>query len=73
MFGNMIELSDFWGSGFRCEDLILLCFCLEILNGNMLKSANEICLKCKYQVQQETITREKMWQLIKSAFFEKLI
>ena len=39
----------------------------------MLKPANEICLKCKYQLKQKTITREKMLQLIKSALFEKLI
>ena len=44
-----------------------------MLNGNMLKPTNEICLKCKYQLKQKTVTREKMLQLIKSAFFEKLI
>ena len=24
-----------WGSGFGCEDLILLCFCLQKLNDNI--------------------------------------
>ena len=54
MFGNMIGLSEFWGIGFGLEDLTLLCFCLEILNDNMLKPTNEICLKCKYQLKQKT-------------------
>ena len=49
MFGNMIGLSGFSGRGFRREDLILLCFGLQIANDNMLKPNNEICLKCKYQ------------------------
>ena len=42
MFGNVIGLSEFWGSGLRCEDLILLCFCLQMLNYKMLKPNNEI-------------------------------
>ena len=37
-------LLEFWGIGFRCEYLILLCFCLQILNDKMLKPNNEICL-----------------------------
>ena len=44
MFENMIVLSLFCGSGFRCEDL---CFCFRIGNDNMLKRNNEICLKCE--------------------------
>ena len=55
----MIGLSQFCGSGFGCEDLILLCFCLEMLNDKMLKPTYEIYLKCKYQLKQKTITREK--------------
>ena len=42
MFGNMIGLSEYCGSGTVCEDLILLCFCLQILYDTMLKSAYEI-------------------------------
>ena len=59
MFGNMIGLSEFRGSCFRFEDLILLCFCLQIGNNNMLKPNNEMCLKCKYQLKLKTIGREK--------------
>ena len=33
----MFGLSEFWGSGFKCGDLIVLCFCLQIGNNNMLK------------------------------------
>ena len=73
MFGNLIGLLEFWGSGFRCEDRILLCFCLQIGNDKMLKPNNEICLKSKYQLKQKTISREKILQLIKIAFFEKWI
>ena len=29
MFGNMIGLKEYWNSGFRCEELILSCFCLH--------------------------------------------
>ena len=68
MSGNMIGLSEFWG---QCEYLIFLCFCFQMLNDNMLKPLDEIYLKCKYQLKQKTITREKMLQLIKSTFFEK--
>ena len=28
---------EFQGRGFRCEDLILLCFCLQMLDYKMLK------------------------------------
>ena len=73
MFGNIIGLSKFWGGGFRCEDRILLCFCLQIGNDNMLKPSNEISLKHGYQRKLKTICREKMPQLIKSAFFQKWI
>ena len=73
MCGNTTGPSKFWGGGFGCEDLKLVCFCLHMLNNNMLKPTNEICLKCKYQLKQKTITREKILQLIKSAFFEKSI
>ena len=37
----------------------------------MLKPSYERYLKCKYQLKQKTITRKKMLQLIKNAFFEK--
>ena len=47
----MIGLSEFWGSGFGCEYLILLYFCLQMLNDNMLKPTYEICLECKYQLK----------------------
>ena len=60
MFGNMIRLSGFWASGFGCEDLILVCFCLQLLSDNMLKPTNEIRLKCQYQLKQKTMTREKV-------------
>ena len=59
IFGNMIRLSESWGSCFGCEDLILLCFCHQMLNTNMLKATSEICLKCKYQLKQKTITKKK--------------
>ena len=71
MFGNMIGLSEILGSGFRCEDLILVCFCLQMLHDKILKPNNEMCLKCEYQLKQKTIGREKILQLIKNAFFEK--
>ena len=69
----MIGLSEFWGNGFRSEDLILLCFCLQMLSSKMLKPNNETCLKCEYQLKEKTISREKILQLIKKAFFEKWI
>ena len=69
----MIGLSELWGSGFRCEDLILLCCFLRIGNDNMLKPNTEICLKCEYQLKLKTISREKMLQLTKSVFFENWI
>ena len=59
MLGNMIGLSEFWGSGFRCEELIILHLCLEIGNDNMLKPNNEISLKCEYQLKQKTISTKK--------------
>lgn len=73
MFGNMTGLSEFWGSDFRCEGLILSCFCLQIGNENMLKPNDEICLKYKCQHKLKTISKEKMLQLIKSTFYEKRI
>ena len=46
----MIGRSEFWDNGFRCEDLLLLQLCLQMLNDEMLKPYNEICLKCEYQL-----------------------
>ena len=69
----MFGLSEFRNSGFECKDLILSCFFLPTLNDNMLKPINEIGLKCKYQLKQKTIAREKMLQLIKNVFFEKSV
>ena len=72
MFEDMIGLSEFWGSGFRCEDLILSFFYLHIGNDNMLKPNNEICLKCKYhsnrkpEAEKNVATDKK-----ESSFFEK--
>ena len=43
----MIGLSEICGSRFRCEDLILLHFYLQVLNNKMLKPNNKICLKCE--------------------------
>ena len=51
MFRNIIGLSEFWGSGFRCEDLLLSCFCLQMLNNNMLKPNNEMF---KMQISTQT-------------------
>ena len=34
----------------------------------MSKLNNETCLKCKYQIKQITISREKMLQLRKMSF-----
>ena len=48
-------------------------FFLQMLNDKILKPASEIRLKCNYQLKQKTRTRAKMLQLMKSAFFEKLI
>ena len=45
MFRNMIGLSHFWCSGFENENLILLCFCLQMLSDEILKPNNEICFK----------------------------
>ena len=73
MFGNMIRHSKFCGSGFRCEDLILPYFCLQMGNDNMLKSNNKICLKYEYQLKQKNISRERTLQLIKNALFAKWI
>ena len=58
-------------SGFRCEDLTLLRFYLQMLNDKMLKPNNKTCLKCKYRLKHLTISKEKLQQLIESAFFEK--
>ena len=46
MFGKKIQLSEFQVTGPRCEDLIVLCFYLQMSNEKMLKT-NEACLKCK--------------------------
>ena len=60
MFGNMIALSEFWGSGFRYEDLNTLMLLPQIGNDNMLKPNNKICLKCEYQLKLKTISKAKM-------------
>ena len=64
MFGKIIELSEFQVNGFRCKELILLHFHLEMLNYKMLKPNNEACLKCKYQVKKITINRGEMGKSI---------
>ena len=69
----MIGLSEFRDSGCGCKDLILRCFYLQMLNYDMLKPTNEMCLECKYQLELKLIPREKMLQLIKSASFKKKI
>ena len=56
----MIGLSESWGSGFRYEDLLFVCFCLQTLHDKILKPNNEVCLKCKYQLKQKTISRENV-------------
>ena len=56
---------------FRCRDLILFHFNLQMLNDKMLKPNNETCLQYKDQLKQITISREKMLQVTKSIFFEK--
>ena len=56
---------------FRCRDLILFHFNLQMLNDKVLKPNNETCLQCKDQLKQITISREKMLQVTKSIFFEK--
>ena len=73
MFGKMIWLSEFRRSGFKCEDLIPLRFCLQKLNDRTLELSNKTCLKCKCQSKQITMRKEKMLQLIESAFFENWI
>ena len=74
MFGNMTGLTEFSGRGFIiCEDPILLHFCLQMLNDKMLKPNTEICLKCEYQTKKKLYVEKKMWQMIKSAFFEKWV
>ena len=55
MFGDMIGLSKPCGRNFRCEEPILLHFCLQIVNDKVLKTNNEICLKFEYQLKQKTI------------------
>ena len=49
----MIGLAEFWNSDFGYEDLIQLQLRIQMLNDNMLKPTNEICLKCKYQLKME--------------------
>ena len=67
MFGSITGLSEFRGSGFRCEDLILLCFCLQMLHDKILKVNNE------NHTKQKNTSSKKRLQPIKSAFFEKWI
>ena len=52
MFGKAIRPSEFRVSGFRCEDVILLRFHLQMLNDKMIKPNNKTCLKYKYQPKQ---------------------
>ena len=70
---KMIWFSEFWRSGFSCEDPMLSHFHLQMLNDRKLKLENEACLKCKYQLRKIAMRREKMLQLIKSPFFEKWV
>ena len=70
MFGNMIRHSEFWGSGFICEDLILPYFCLQMGNDNMLKSNDELCLKYEYQLKQKNIRRENVAAVKKMDFLK---
>ena len=64
----MIGLSEICGSRFRCEDLILLHFYLQVLNNKMLKPNNKICLKCestepeKYKQRKNVVTDKKCIQ-----------
>ena len=51
MFGSLIGLSEFWCGGFGCEDLILIHFCLQMLNDNKLKPNNEMF---KMQISTQT-------------------
>ena len=73
MFGNVTGLSEFWSRNLRCEDLMLLLFWVQMLNDKILKLNNKTCIKCEYQLKQKTLSRKKILQLIKSAFFEKWI
>ena len=58
MFGKTIRLSEFWVTGSICEDLIFLCFYLQMSNEKILK-LNETCLKCEYQLKYITVAWEK--------------
>ena len=58
MFGKTIRLSEFRVTGSICEDLIFLCFYLQMLNEKILK-LNETCLKCEYQLKYITVAWEK--------------
>ena len=68
MFGDMMKLSGFWGSGFGREDLRIACFRLQMFNNNMLKPSNQICLKCQHQLKKKTTTIEKMLENIQKTY-----
>ena len=66
MFGNMIRLSEFRRSDFKCKNQIRLGYYLRMWN-------LETYLKCKYQLKEITIKRGKIMQLRKCAFSENRI
>ena len=55
------------------KSLYYYAFVSKKLNDKTLKYSNEICLKWEHWLKQETISREKILQLITNTFFEKWI
>ena len=56
---NVVGLLQFWGSGFRCEDIILLYFYFPMLNDKILKLNSEMFLKREYPPKTKAISTEK--------------
>ena len=70
ILGKTIWLPTCHVSSYRCEDLILLQFYLQMLNNINVKNSWS-SLRYKYQLKQITKTREKMLQPMKTEFGEK--
>ena len=70
MFGKTIWLPKCQVTSSRCEDVNPLHFYLQMLNDINVKISWE-SLRCKFQLNQITKTREKMSQPMKTVFWEK--
>ena len=70
MFGKTIWLPKCHVTSSTCEELILLHFCLQLLNDINVKYPLE-SLRCKFQLKQIIKRRDKMLQPMKTTFWEK--